>query len=119
VPNYGEVYYTDIYDGIDLRYYTNERGLKYDFIVHPGAEVEQIRMRWEGAEGLEVDENGDLVIKTELYDIKDTQLFIYQNNQENRDRVQGYYILFEDIEFGFGLAEEYNQHEILIIDPFL
>ncbi len=36
VPNYQEIYYKNLYDGIDLRYYTNENGFKYDFIVHPG-----------------------------------------------------------------------------------
>ncbi|UCH88275.1 MAG: hypothetical protein JSV49_08395, partial [Thermoplasmata archaeon] len=49
VPNYREVYFKNLYDGIDLRYYINENGLKYDLIVHPGADTGQIKMRYEGA----------------------------------------------------------------------
>ena len=44
VPNYQEIYYEDLYDGIDLRYYLNQNGLKYDLIVHPGADVRQIKV---------------------------------------------------------------------------
>ena len=42
VPNYAEVWYENVYDGIDLRYYMNMNGLKYDLIVHPGADPNQI-----------------------------------------------------------------------------
>ena len=55
VPNYQEIYYENLYDGIDLRYYTNENGLKYDFMLHPGANINQIVVRYKGAKGLELD----------------------------------------------------------------
>ena len=66
VPNYAEVWYENIYDGIDLRYYTNNNGLKYDFIVHPGANIEQIRIRYAGADKLDIDKSANLIIKTKL-----------------------------------------------------
>jgi len=119
VPNYGEIYYTDIYDGIDLRYYTNEKGLKYDFIVRPGAEVSDIRMRGEGAEGLDVNEEGDLVIKTEVGDMVDGGLFIYQNTDEIENHIKGRFIILKDKEYGFKIDDDYNFLGVLIIDPFL
>ncbi|RLF72353.1 MAG: hypothetical protein DRN55_06300, partial [Thermoplasmata archaeon] len=39
VPAYGEVLYENLYPNIDLRFYFTDKGLKYDFIVHPGGEV--------------------------------------------------------------------------------
>ena len=34
VPNYGEVYYENLYDGIDLRYFTNENGIPEISIIN-------------------------------------------------------------------------------------
>ena len=61
VPNYHEIYYENIYDDIDLRYYMNTQGLKYDFIIHPGADLNQIKVKYGGAEALGIDDNGNLM----------------------------------------------------------
>jgi len=37
VPNYGKVRYENVYPGVDLVYYGNQRQLEYDFVVAPGA----------------------------------------------------------------------------------
>ena len=36
VPNYTKVAYKDVYPGVDLVYYGNQRQLEYDFVVAPG-----------------------------------------------------------------------------------
>ena len=33
VPTYRKVHYTDVYPGIDIVYYGNQRELEYDFVV--------------------------------------------------------------------------------------
>ncbi len=38
MPNYAKVEYQDVYPGIDLVYYGNQRQLEYDFVVAPGAD---------------------------------------------------------------------------------
>lgn len=38
VPTYAKVHYKEVYPGIDLLYYGNQRQLEYDFIVTPGAD---------------------------------------------------------------------------------
>ncbi len=48
----GAVTYKNIYPGIDLRYYTDNGKLKYDLIVHPGANPENIAMQYEGLNDL-------------------------------------------------------------------
>src|SRR5262249_12509675 len=42
VANFGAVRYDNVYDGIDLRYYGNQRQLEYDFVVNPGANASDI-----------------------------------------------------------------------------
>jgi hypothetical protein len=44
VTNYGRVVYHDLYPGINLVYYGNQRQLEYDFQVAPGADPGVIRM---------------------------------------------------------------------------
>lgn len=60
VPTYGRVLYRDVYAGIDLVYYGNQRELEYDFVVAPGANPDAIRLRFEGAEEMRIDGDGDL-----------------------------------------------------------
>ena len=67
VPNYAKVRYKDIYPGIDLIYYGNQRQLEYDFVVAPGADPRGIALSFEGtvdgANGRaapRIDKNGDL-----------------------------------------------------------
>jgi hypothetical protein len=62
IPNYAEVEYRDVYPGINLVHYGNQRQLEYDFVVSPGADPRQIKFEVEGAERTEIDETGDLVM---------------------------------------------------------
>jgi hypothetical protein len=62
IPTYQKVGYKDVYSGIDLVYYGNQSQLEYDLIVAPGADPTRITMAFEGAEQIEVDEEGDLVL---------------------------------------------------------
>ena len=62
IPTYGAVVYKDIYDGIDIKFYGNNRQLEYDIIVKPGADPSQVRFAYEGIEDLRINENGDLEI---------------------------------------------------------
>jgi hypothetical protein len=63
VPTYRKVQYQDIYPGIDLVYYGNQRQLEYDFVVAPGKEVGSISLAFDGMKDLRVDEEGDLVLE--------------------------------------------------------
>ncbi len=46
---YQAVIYKNIYPNIDLRYYTENNQLKYDLVVHPGGNPDNIVMRIPGA----------------------------------------------------------------------
>ena len=64
VPNYGRTRYQSVYPGIDLVYYGHDGNLEYDWIVSPSADPRRIRLRFDGADRLRVDKQGDLVIET-------------------------------------------------------
>jgi len=51
VPTYGRVQYKNVYRGVDLAYYGNQRQLEYDFVVAPGADlafkaVDDVKGEW-------------------------------------------------------------------------
>ncbi len=78
IPAYAKVKYADVYPGVDLLYYGNQRQLEYDFLVTPGADpgVISLRVAEDGLYGssqhrqghekghLRIDANGDLVLNT-------------------------------------------------------
>ena len=49
IPTYGKVDYAEVYPGVDLVFYGNQRELEYDFVVAPGADPGRIAWRIEGA----------------------------------------------------------------------
>ena len=64
VPSYARVKYEDVYPGVDLVYYGNQRQLEYDFVVAPGADPTQIKLSFAGTVGTRIDgASGDLVVK--------------------------------------------------------
>jgi hypothetical protein len=52
LPTYGELVYRELWPGIDMAVRGAEGRLKYEFVVRPGASVEKIGLRYEGAERL-------------------------------------------------------------------
>src|SRR5882762_9570168 len=61
VPTYAKVHYREVYPGIDLVYYGNQRQLEYDFVVAPGANPKKIVLGFKGADKVEIGAEGDLV----------------------------------------------------------
>ncbi len=62
VPTFASVKYESLYSGIDLAFYGRRSKLESYFIVAPGADPQQIRIVMEGAERLELEAAGDLMI---------------------------------------------------------
>src|ERR1051325_1812400 len=62
LTGYSRVQYEGIYPGVDMVYYGKQRQLEYDFVVAPGADPHIIRLDFDGAEKIEIDEQGDLVL---------------------------------------------------------
>ncbi len=78
VLNYSKVAYKDVYPGIDLVYYGNQSQLEYDFIVAPGASPGGINLAFEGADKVEIDAQGDLVLSFNGGEIRLHKPRVYQ-----------------------------------------
>ncbi len=79
VPSYAQVKYEGVYPGVDLVYYGNQRQLEYDFVVEPGADPNQIKLSFAGADGMRVDAaSGDLVLKLGIDEVRFRKPAAYQ-----------------------------------------
>ncbi|MGA8221160.1 MAG: kelch repeat-containing protein [Candidatus Acidiferrales bacterium] len=126
VPTYERVKYHEVYPGVDLIFYGNQRQLEYDFVVAPGANPKEISLEIDGSSALQLNEAGDVVANT-----NDGQVFLrkpvmYQLSAENfaasnsgdaaRKYVNGRFILRGKNRVSFEPAD-YDSSRPLIIDP--
>src|SRR2546425_9844516 len=118
VPNYARVKYRNVYPGVDLLYYGNQRQLEYDFTVRPGADANRIVLGVQGADRLEVDAQGDLVLHTAVGPIRQRKPVIYQEIDGDRKEIPGAYVLTGRHQVGFRVAA-YDASQPLVIDPVL
>lgn len=118
VPSYARVQYREVYPDIDLVYYGNQRQLEYDFVVAPGADPDSIKLSFEGAQDVRIDERGDLVLQTADGEIRQRRPMIYQELEGARQEVIGRYVFRGEHQVGFAVAA-YDQSKPLVIDPVL
>jgi len=118
VPTYSKVKYTNVYDGIDLVYYGNQRQLEYDFIVAPGHNPNQIQLHFAGAQKLKLDPNGDLEVIAKNGQIAFHKPVVYQTADGSRRPVEGQFTLASNNTVSFALGR-YDLSEPLVIDPVL
>ena len=116
--------YREVYPGVDLVYYGNAQRLEYDFVVAPGGDPDAIRLAFEGADGLALDGEGNLRVRTTVGTIVQQAPMIYQIIAGVKHKVGGRYRLVaprgkETLPLvGFELAE-YDTQQPLVIDPVL
>jgi len=116
VPTYAKVHYREVYPGIDLVYYGNQRQLEYDFVVAPGANPKKIVLGFRGADKLEIDAEGNLVLHTAGRDIHQHKPVIYQEIDGVRREIAGSYVRKGANRVGFEVAA-YDTRQPLVIDP--
>ncbi len=114
---YQAVTYKDVYPNIDVRYYTAGGILKYDFIIHPGGNPDNIAMYFDGAESLKI-RDGALIVKTSVDEVKEMPPYTYQLVDDKRTEISCSYVLKGNI-VRFRLEGVYSRTATLVIDPSL
>ena len=117
VATYKRVVYDDLYAGIDLHTFSRHGEMKYEFHVDPGADWSEIRLSYDGIEGLSIGEEGSLCIETELGVIVDEGLYVYQVIEGEEVEVAGAFVLIDGDTYGFEVSGEYDPGVELVIDP--
>ena len=118
IPSYARVKYADVYPGVDLVFYGNQRRLEYDFIVAPGADPKAIALSVEGARKLRVNSRGDLLVGVSGGEVQLQKPVVYQQIRGERREIAGSYAITGDHQVTFAVAK-YDSSEPLVVDPVL
>jgi len=118
VANYARVQYRNVYPGVDVVFYGTERQLEYDLVLAPGVDPSVIRLTFQGADDIEVDARGDLVLHLEEGDLRQHRPVTYQEIEGERRTLEARYVLTGTRQVGIRLAN-YDASQTLIIDPVL
>ncbi|MFL6255776.1 MAG: SBBP repeat-containing protein [Pyrinomonadaceae bacterium] len=118
VPTYARVSYHEVYPGVDVVYYGNQRQLEYDFRVTPGRDPRTVSLKFEGADKVDVDANGDLLLKLGETILRQPKPYVYQEVAGARRKVAASFAVTADGHVGFNVGE-YDRSATLVIDPTL
>ncbi|HXU39754.1 MAG TPA: SBBP repeat-containing protein [Blastocatellia bacterium] len=118
VETYSGVLYSSVYRGIDLVFHSNERQLEYDFMVAPGADADEIRLRFDGVERVTLANEGTLILKTPAGELRHQRPVAYQEKAGSRTPVTAAFKELADGTIGFQVGG-YDQALPLVIDPVL
>jgi gliding motility-associated-like protein len=115
VKSYNEVLYTDLYSGIDMNIYGKNGLLKYDFIVGAGSSPAQVKMQYDGAEKLSI-ENGNLKVYNTFNTVTEHKPIAWQIISGKKVFVPCRFELSNNT-VSFSFPESYNTNYELVIDP--
>lgn len=115
---YQGVTYTNMYPNIDVRYYTDKGTLKYDIIVHPGANIDDIALRYEGVDKLSI-KNKELIVGTSVGEVKELYPYTYQVAKEGRQTLDCKYVIDEKTSTVRFKIKDYDPSATIVIDPTL
>jgi hypothetical protein len=118
IPNFARVRYAEVYRGIDMVYYGDQRRLEYDFIVAPGANPDIIEIAFGGIQKFEITGTGDLLLHNSQAPIRLTKPAAYQEIDGVKQEVPISYMAKNVDSVGFQLGG-YDQNRPLVIDPVL
>ncbi len=114
VNSFKKIVYTNVYPNIDWVLYTADKDgakmLKYDFVVKPGGNPANIKLRYSGATSLSVD-NGALTAMTPMGSITENKPYTY--DAVSKAEVTSGFVLNDNI-LSFDVAAHSGT---LVIDP--
>jgi hypothetical protein len=118
VPAFGKVRVENIYPGVNVVYYGNGRQLEFDFDLAPGVDPQTIAIRFDGAQKISVNSQGELVVSLNGGDLIQHPPVVYQNTGATRREISGGYKILDPHTATFALGS-YDHSLPLVIDPVL
>ncbi|MDP1728215.1 MAG: SBBP repeat-containing protein [Bacteroidota bacterium] len=123
INHYHKIVYKNVYPQIDIEFLINTSGkpakdvtdhsrFKYNFIIHPGGNINHIQLKIAGAFKTVLTEDGNILIKTAFGNILEKIPYSYQVNRSIQTK------FMQTGENLFGLqANDFDTTKTLVIDP--
>jgi len=118
VRGFAEAWTDEVLPGVDMRHYKQSGVPRYDIVAAPFVKAEQITLVFDGAKGVEVDSNGDLLIHTSIGTARQKNLETYQIVGNQRRVVESQFIPLGKNRVGFKFGR-YDRSKPLVIDPLV
>ncbi len=126
IKGYKKLIYKNLYPDIDVVYtFQQGKGLKYSLLLHPGADISQVKMKYSAdytATGKEfvhfkLDESGKMKIMTSLMKVTESQpIAFYKKEKTTRNIVSKF--IFNNNVLSFDMDNFDNTKEV-VIDPWV
>ena len=114
---FDRVRYEDAWPGTDVVFHgTDERQVRFDFELAPGADPDRIRLVFDGTDRLAVEEDGDLSLAVGGEELRVSRPVVFQETSGVRRRVDGRFVADGPRAVRFALAG-YDRALPLVIDP--
>ena len=119
LPLYEGVRLSNVWAGVDVGVRIEHGHFEYDVFVEPGADLSQVAFDVEGAEGLRLAADGELLIETPLGSVRQTAPKSWQILDDGRrETVRCDYVILGEKRFGFSVPD-HDAERALVIDPGL
>ena len=115
---YQLIKYNKLYKNINLNLYSSGHFIKYDFVIEPGGNTEDILLNYNGVDALKIDHAGNLIIKTSVGDVIEQHPYSYQIINDKKIEVPCQFVV-KNSNVSFKITGKYNKNNPLIIDPIL
>jgi gliding motility-associated-like protein len=112
---YQKIVLKQIYPQVDVELLTTPTGIKLNFLVWPGANPNQIKLNYNGADALTINKMGELEIKTSVTTIVEQKPESFQTINGVQQLINTNYVLNQQT-VSFSL-ESYDSDKFLLIDP--
>ncbi|MEI6900889.1 MAG: hypothetical protein WCL00_13505, partial [Bacteroidota bacterium] len=117
VGHYQKVTYKNVYPEIDLEFIFNgDSGFKYNIIIRPGGNIQDIRLKIEGESAISFQED-TLKIMTSFGSFNEVIPESYILDNDNRTIIKSHFREIGKGIYGFSVDGEFPGHTTLVIDP--
>lgn len=116
VHSYQGLTIPNAYPNIDLELDISEKGIKYQWIVHPGGDPAQIKQRYHGLIP-ELKKDKSIHYPNKIEPLKEIGLYVYQSDGDIKKEIESNWRLTNNtLQYD---VQSYDQESTLIIDPIL
>ncbi len=117
MPSFRQINFGEVYDRVELKLKADAKNVEKIFLVHPGGNPSDIRMRLQGIDQILLTDDGELEVARAARIARFTKPVAYQEISGRKEHVEVTYSVFGN-EYGFNLGD-YDRKRTLIIDPLL
>ncbi len=117
VKSFHGVYIKELYPHIDYELLEYQGQIKYNFILHPGANPSLIQLKYKGANKLQLN-NGQLEVFYRFGQLTEQAPVVYETNKDNKQYLEVDYVLSDSILSFKWPNQELIKHQT-ILDPVL